>query len=324
MATMDNDQYGRGLIALLGASVLGTAVNVFFAALAQGLNPFAQTLFMVMVSMMVFGLARRSGRQVWSREIVWSVVGLNVSAAGTYILFIVGLKYLEPAIGTALQAGVTPLVAIVLTAVMPRGIAVGRWEVLGGTVILTGGVFLAWTSWSGQSGIDGVSTAHSVLGLFAVCVAGVSEVFLAVYAKKLTNAGWDNSGVLVHRFYLTFVVCLGWSLANPEVWRPLARKSTLLLVVCLAGTGVLLTTQLGLRRVQPLVVVTMTNLNPILTYLIQAFDARLTASFASLLGVSVMVTGTALVLSRQYTANRSAPACQRDRQTRHADVRAAP
>ncbi|MYW01355.1 hypothetical protein [Streptomyces sp. SID3343] len=306
--TTEGADYGRGVASLGLASMLGAAVNVAFGNIAQTVNPFVLTLFMVGVSSIVFGVANRGRRPILNPAAWRAVIGLNVASAGVYIFLVVGLKYLEPAVGTALQAGATPLMTIVVTGFVAQRRAAGISQWAGGTVVLAGSGLLVWVSCTGHSGLGTVDSRSTAIGIGAVLVSGLSTVFLTLCAKRLIQIGWRDSAVLAHRFYFTIVCCAALSIGVRADWSAAADRSGYLILFSVLGSGVVLLLQIGIRKVAPFVVLAMTNLNPLITYTIQLFDHRLSTSLDTLYGIAVILTGLAWIILTQRRTTHPAPA----------------
>ena len=303
---MENEvNYSKGVASLGLASVLGATTNVAFASIVQDVHPVVLTLFMVVVSSIVFGVANRGRRPPMNKAAWRAIIGLNFASAGVYIFLIIGLKNLEPAIGAALQAGTTPLITIAVMSVMARRMTASRAERAGGMIVLAGSALLMWVSFSGRSGLGSAGPGAVTIGIVAVLISGLSTVFLTLCSKRLTQLGWSNPAVLAHRFYVTITCCAAISLNANMNWAAVADVSGYLTTVCVAGTGVLLLLQIGIRNVAPFVVLTMTNLNPLITYVVQMFDDRLTVSLNSLVGIAVIFSGLLWVVYTQYRAQQT-------------------
>lgn len=299
--------YPRGVASLGLGSVLGASTNVVFSHVAQAVNPFVVTLCMVTVSAIVFGVVNRGRRPLLNRDTWRAAIGLNVASAGAYVCLVVGLKYLEPAVGTALQAGAAPLMTILVTSLLARRFTAGPAEWCGGAVILAGSGLLMWVSFTGRSALGSADTGGTAIGVAAVLVSGLAMVFLTLCAKRLTQLGWSNSAVLAHRFYFTIACCTGLSIGVDANWSALVDSAGYLLPFCVIGSGVLLLLQIGIRNVAPFVVMAMTNLNSLLTYVLQLFDSRLHLSLSTLYGIAVVLAGLLWIVVTQRRGPRHPP-----------------
>ncbi|WNG14282.1 DMT family transporter [Cystobacter fuscus] len=300
--------YPIGIGSLALASTFIASANVAFARMVQHVPPVLLTLVAFTLSALVFGGLNRGRLPRLDKEAFRNILGLNIASACVFIFLYTALKYLEPSIASALQAGTTPVSAILIL-----GATTGRWEVKvaewgGSLVILSGCILLAWVSFTGRSGLGGGDTLGIVMGLVSVVISGVSTVFLTLCARRLTELGWSNLNILGHRFYVTIIasvlLCLGMGI-NP---RELALDWRYVLPFCFVGVTVpLLFLQIGIRHVAPFVVVVMTNLNPILTFVIQLLDDRIALSFYTLAGVLLVLSGVLWVVHTKAKESRTAP-----------------
>jgi drug/metabolite transporter (DMT)-like permease len=301
--------YGRGVASLASASVFIAAANVVFGSVVQDVTPIALTLIAFTIAAVVFALLNRGRRPPLDPESWRNIVGLNFASAGVFIFLYTGLKYLEPAIASALQAGATPLFTILVLSLIARRWVAGPAEWTGGLVIVAGSALLAWVSLAGRSGLRTEDTLRSGLGIAAVLASGLSTVFLTLCVKRLTQLGWPNLTVLAHRFYVTVVGCALLTLGVETDWGAVRAKSAYIVSFSVLGVALpLLLLQVGIRNVAPFVVLAMTNLNPILTYVIQLADSRLVVSLYTLAGVVVVLAGVLWVIWSQSKATRPAPA----------------
>lgn len=310
--------YVVGVGALALASVFIAASNVVFSNITQTLSPVLVAFVAFAVTGTVFGIVNR-GRMPPSpgREAILCLAGLNVASAGVFVFLYVGLKHLEPAIASALQAGTTPLATIVIVAALSsaglkslRSVPAVEWLASGG--ILAGCAVLAWASFAGRSGLGQLDAGTVVIGLLAVFISGISTVFLTLFTKRLTQLGWSTLNILGHRFYVT-VIATGfvWFLSEGRLhgWGELAELWPVVVLAALLGVTVpVFFLQIGIRNVAPFVVLVMTNLNPVLTYLLQMLDPRVGVSWITLTGVFCIVAGVLTVIGAKSRPGGSLPA----------------
>jgi drug/metabolite transporter (DMT)-like permease len=298
--------YARGVASLAMAAVFIGGTNVVFGSVVQDIPPVMLTFVAFTISTVIFGVVNRGRCPALDRVALRNIIGLNFASAGVFLFLYTGLKYLEPAIASALQAGATPLFTVVVLGLLQRHWELRPAELAGAATILTGSVALAWVSFSGRSALSTQGHLGTVLGIAAVLASGLSTVFLTLCAKRLTQLGWSNLNILGHRCYVTVLGCGLLSLGvRPEDWQALAGSSAVLALFAVLGITIpLLLLQVGIRHVAPFVVLAMTNLNPILTYLLQLFDRRLSTSPYTLVGILVVLGGVLWVIYSQAWLTR--------------------
>lgn len=304
----ESGDYGRGVGALAAASLFIAGTNVVFGSVVQQIQPIVLTFLAFTVSAVLFGVANRGRVPSLDRAALGAIVGLNFASAGVFLFLYTGLKYLEPAIASALQAGATPLFTLVVLGLLDRARRFTGAELAGAGAILLGSVALSWVSFSGRSGLTALSVGHVVLGIAAVTASGLSTVFLTLCSRKLTRLGWSNLNILGHRCYVTVVGCGLLSLQVEQDWSAVGDEAVLICLFAVLGlTLPLFLLQVGIRHVPPFVVLAMTNLNPILTYLLQLFDQRLVTSPYTLGGVVIVLCGVLWVIYSQSRPTRPGP-----------------
>ena len=304
--TEEPGHFGRGVGSLAAASLFIGSTNVVFGNVVQHIQPIVLTFLAFTISALIFGVVNRGRLPTPDRAALGAIVGLNFASAGGFLFLYTGLRYLEPAIASALQAGATPLFTIVVLVLLDRTRRVRGAELAGAGSILLGSVLLAWVSFSGRSGLATLPVGNVVLGIAAVTASGLSTVFLTLCSRKLTRLGWSNRNILGHRCYVTVIGCGLFSLQAGQDWSAVGDSAGVIGLFAVLGLTIpLLLLQIGIRNVPPFVVLAMTNLNPILTYALQLFDQRLSASLYTLCGIVIVLGGVLWVI---YSQSRPVPA----------------
>lgn len=228
-------------------------------------------------------LSRRSvGQKAWG-----PIILLNASTALTFLSFFYALKLIEPAIVGAVDIGIGPVLAVMLTFVMtgerPSLIrAVVCIGVLAGCGILA----LAAVSGSGFASIG----ENAWLGLAASVVAGVGAVLITMASKTLITRGWKFESVLAHRFYLIIPISLVMTISTglPAIEWSIYLVAALLAVTVIGVLAPLYLLQVGIGRCDAYtVMVTMAAL-PVLTFIIEGFSPLYAWSWLTAAGIGVI------------------------------------
>jgi drug/metabolite transporter (DMT)-like permease len=208
---------------------------------------------------------------------------LNASTALTFLTFFYALKLIEPAIVGAVEIGVGPVLAVIITfARTGQKPSVQRIAVCAGVLAGCGVLALAAVKGSGFASIG----ENAWLGLLASLAADIGAVLITMASKALLNRGWKFESVLAHRFYLiipiSFVMTLGSGLPAIE-W-----SVYLLAVTMIAVLAPLYLLQVGIERCDAYtVMVTMAAL-PILTFIIEGFPPLYAWSWLTAAGIGVV------------------------------------
>lgn len=277
-----------GIAQVAAFVVLGTANAVYSGNLLQDLHPFTFLFWSFLATSAVFLglLARRQGLAAWrvGRESIRPLVVLNVTSALNWIGYFYALRFIEPAVVSSIMGGVGPLVTIGLERLV-RHRRLSQGAATAAIGILAGAAVLAWGSLSGRSGLADSSATAAAVGLTSAVFGGLSMALTTIAVKQLGERGWSSSAILAHRFYLLVLIALCLALGGAELM-PDGREQWTGIAVATAF-GVILPIwllQRGIIASQPFRVAALLATAPALTYLFQAFDARIEWSAASGIG----------------------------------------
>ncbi|WP_017619822.1 EamA family transporter [Nocardiopsis gilva] len=169
-------------------------------------------------------------------------------------------------------------------------------------------MLLGWVSATGNSGFQAPDRFGSLLGLLAVLGSGLCMALLTWFARRLVDLGWSNRNILAHRNYATIVGCGLLSLTVPVDWSAVGEQAWLIVAFGAIGLALPLgLLQVGVRHAAPFVVLAMTNCNPVLTYLIQLFDPRVSPSPYTLAGIAIVFIGVIAAITPSGGNRDSAP-----------------
>ncbi|CAM3726024.1 DMT family transporter [Nocardiopsis rhodophaea] len=303
-----HSHHARGVAALAGASAFIATSNVVFGGVVQTVPPFVLALLTFTVAAAIFGVANRGPQPSMNGPAWRAVVGLNLASAGVFVLLYTGLEYLEPALASALQTGASPVFGLLLAGLVGRHWSRSRREWVSAATIIVGSVLLGWVSASGNSGFQAPDRFGTLLGLLAVLGSGLCMALLTWFARRLVDLGWSNRHILAHRNYATIVGCGLLSLTVPVDWGAVGDQAWLIVAFGAVGLALPLgLLQAGVRHAAPFVVLAMTNCNPVLTYLIQLFDPRVSPSPYTLVGIAVVFIGVIAAVTPSGGNRDSAP-----------------
>ena len=233
-------------------------------------------------------------------DLAWApLLLLNASTALTFISFFYALKLIEPAIVGAVEIGIGPVLAVLITFAL-TGERPAPVRVLVCLGILAGCGVLAVAALQG-SGFASFGL-NAWLGLLASVAAGIGAVLITMASKALLERRWAFGAVLAHRFYLILPVSLAMSLGIDLAaieWT--GSLVAILLAVSVVGVlAPLYLLQVGIGRCDPYtVMVTMAAL-PVLTFLIEGLSPVYAWSWLTAVGLAIVTGFLALdVLARR-------------------------
>lgn len=242
------------------------------------------------------------------RDVVW----VNVTSAAGWLSYFYALKTLEPSIVQTFFAGIGPITVITLEGLgihLARSVPIRPLEKLfhAGillSLLLTSGVVLA-----GLSGMPSQSIAERGLGVGLAFMSGMSMSFKDLICKRMNERGVSPEKILSVRFIGVVVFGLiavaflqdsrmnAWS-ADAIVYLSLASMLLIIAPVYLL--------QVGIALIPPITTRVILALGPVLVFLMQTLEGRVTYSSYSLL--CIVMYSTFAVLSNLIRNWKRTPA----------------
>lgn len=308
LSTIPNSFYG--ILSLLIASISISAVNVLLGGMAQSVSPFITTFLAFFLAGFFFIFLNKGlyPPTVDKRAII-AIATINITSASTFICLYFAISLIEPSVACAVQAGITPIIATALKYYKSKK-NIKALEACGALLIFTGCIYLAFTSFHGESGIGKIDINDVALGFLCVITSGISMMLLAYHSKYLSLNCWTTLNILGHRFYATFFVGILWLyfVEGPSnVKAAVEQKGVSELIMLISALGLtlpLLLIQTGIKLVSPFLVLVMTNLNPVITFAFQSFDPRISFSYSSAFGILMVFLGILSVLGSGFFTSK--------------------
>lgn len=295
-------------IAYVAAFLLMANANAVFSGnLLQSLHPIILLFWSFLVTSVFFntGLLLGSGRRALAidRPSAGALSIINATSALNWIGYYYALRFIEPAIVSALMGGLGPLSTIALERIV-RGRQLPARTYVAGSGILLGAALLAWASLSGLSGLKGISLSDSVIGLTAATIGGGSQALNTIAAKQLGDRGWTATRIMAHRFYLLIAVAALLAATGPGFWVDTAGQAGGVAIATVLGViAPLWLLARGILLSEPFTVAALLSLAPIVTYIFQGFDNRIHWSVASAGGCAIVAAFTVYSTRMKYRGN---------------------
>lgn len=294
----------RGLVPLVAYAALTAAMDVYAGNRFQTVSPASIAAVSFTLTMLFFvAVEGRRGRfrllgefRVHRRDLV----AINVTTAVTWLATLYALDYLEPAIVNVLGLALGPVITILAGPVLRRSSKVLATEVVVSIGICGLLAALMWISFTGRSGLSGVTPRDAVIGLGLTLMCAIGSSVNIIYMKRLNDAGCDRGTVLAGRFFLMSAVA--WVLVALQGQPDLVSAFVPGAVVALIGLGLpIYLLQVGITRTEPITTSLVISLSPLFAFTLQLADARLRLSLFTLggiVGVVVLVAAGAVVRGR--------------------------
>ncbi len=283
------------LLAVLLQACGQVAYGTYLTALPSPLFVFGS--FLLATAFFLFVSGRGARFPAWKPLLL-----LNASTALTFLSFFYALKVVEPAIASAINVGVGPLFAVLITLGM-TGVRPTGQRLMICLGILAGCAVLAVSATQGDGGGTASATAAG-WGVLASIATGCGAVLITVASKALLDRGWKSGAVLAHRFYLILPVSLALALATSDFFAIDWSVRLLLTAGAVATFGVIVPLyllQVGIRRTDPYtVMVTMASM-PLITFAIQGLSPAYAWTWLTAVGLSIITAFIIIDLIRGRT-----------------------
>ncbi len=301
-----------GIFYVAAFVVMANANAVFSGNLLQSLHlvPFLFWGFLAASLFFMMQLAITQGVHALAigKSSFLTLFTVNTTGAFNWFCYFYALKFIEPAVATAILVGIGPLATIGLERVI-RWRKLPPYSYFGAAGILFGTALLAWASLSGFSGLREIHISHALIGLLAATIGGVAQAMNVVAVKRLGDKGWSASQIMAHRFYLLILAAMVLGLTGPGLSVEGESQIVRLAIATFLGIVIpLWMLQRGILYSEPFTVVALLSLGPVLTYAFQGFDGRIAWSTTSALGCSIVAVFTCYILwikSKQDKAGES-------------------
>jgi len=275
-----------GLMALVLSALLTSMSQVFYAKQVQEVPTFLFTGISFFMTAIYFSFFARKQKQAnrWKGNIK-DVVKLNVASVVAFMGFYFALKYVESAIVSALEMGIGPLFVLVLAVFAKESIPKAQWVIATGTLIAC--IILIVAVVSGKSAVQMDITWPVILALIASVGCGVGAVLCTMYSKRLSEAGWTASMILANRYY--GIILLSFFATFDIFFKYFSGNISWIIAVTAVGVMLpMYLLQIGIQYCSSLIVMMSLCFVPIFTFFFQMFDARLSSSPVSLIGISLL------------------------------------
>lgn len=291
----------QGLVWCFTFVVLEAAQAVFFGGVFQRMDAF-------LTGSLVFGLTTAGAMSwTWLRDPGQishalanrdALIGMNVSAAGGWITYLVAIQLVEPAVAFTIFSGMVPLATLVAACfgVPEASPARNRFEVFGYVVLAAGLVALVAITLAGLSGFVRGGVGVAVAGISLAALSGGLIAWMLFYCHRLDRAGVGPVAQFGLRFLLYLVLSLGGVAlgldAKGEV--PAGDLALAVLVGLLVMAFPIYAVQKAVTLVSPLTIGAVTALGPLFVFGFQVVEGRVAYAQATLLGLGIYFIGAAV------------------------------
>ncbi|MEW6055800.1 MAG: EamA family transporter [Bdellovibrionota bacterium] len=310
-----NNTVVSGILCVLFYNLLSATKGVYLGSLLQRFDPILLLFASFSVVTLFFstiGFIKRGSDSAGKGEAAISigkhkfdVVMVNFLTASAWITFFYALKNLEPAVGSALANALIPISTLLLGLLLRTAAAPKHLEVVSALGVLIGVYLLVDAVWAGKSGLSEMSSERTQLGLLMGILCGVSMAANNLFSKRLNTKGWSARQILAVRFYA--LIILSVCMLKGSDFLGLMNVEAIVNVLVISFFGIIIplySFQLGVQKLEPMIVSLTLATVPLFVFGVQLFDQRVRFSPHSLVGIAVILVFTMLgVLSRFKSIN---------------------
>lgn len=301
-----------GLICCLSFVLLEAFQAVYLGALFQEVDSF-------LVGALVFGISAagsvvatllfRRAELTAALNSIKVIAGLNFLAAVTWTTYFIAIQLIEPAVVFALFSGMVPLgTALAATMGVREAFSFGgNLDRLGNGLILVSLLLLAGTTVAGMSGFVRGDISVALLGVVLSAISGFCTALLILYSVRLNRRGVGPLAQFGLRFVLYTMLCvLAFSVGVDDKAVPISLSE--LWVIVAIGLIVIALPLYLLQKAVPLLpartIAAMTALGPVMVFMMQLMEGRVSYAPATLVGLLVYVGGAFIAAIGVYRSGK--------------------
>ncbi len=293
------DKRLQGLSWCMVFVILDAIQAVYFGGILQEVDGFllGGLVFGLSASACIFWSAVFRPEQFrFARLNLAAVIGLNVTAAGGWLFYLLAVQMIEPAVSFTIFAGSVPLVTIaaayfgVPEAEAPRN----RQEFIGNAILAFGLLTLAAITLLGLSGFVRGDIIAAATGLIFSLIAGVLITGMLLYGQRLDRVGLDPVTQFGLRFPLFILLCAVGVVLGVDGKGPI--KIDELFVPVAVGLVVLAfpiyAVQKAISLTTSLTIAALAGTAPLFVFLFQILEGRVALSFYTTIGLCICFLGS--------------------------------
>lgn len=276
----------QGILLIFSFNILSGVQAVYLSGMLQKADVFSTLILTFLLVSLYFYVAQSISKKplVETRWKDW--IGVNLTTAGSWLGFFIALKYIEPAISSALANSIGPLVTILITVFILKTDKLSAPQMVTALGVMASMIFMINSTFSGNSAMGHIDRDDAILGVVMSFVCGVSMALNTLASKSLNQKGVTPGKIMSKRFLLLIGIAFVLSDKPVLVYTATTFYWEILMIAVIGNIIPLYCLQLGIKKSDPLIVSFSLVAAPIIYLFIQMFNSRLTFSMESLIGTS--------------------------------------
>lgn len=290
-----------GLFWALAFVVLESVQFVFFGNVFQRISTVAFGAIVLGITTLAFvgwSAIRRPEQLGRALSMPRHLIAINLAATCSWLMFLMAVQLIEPAVAYTLGAGAMPLMAwIAFRLRVPEGEAMrNRSEAAGVIVILFALLWLSAVTIAGYSGFVRGGQSSAIAGTLLALAEGALFTWLLIFCQRIDRAGVGPGTVFGLRFPLYVVTAAALATAGFDAKPPLTWSELVMIVVIGLFLVVppLFALQKAVSLVSTLTISAMTALGPFVIFSLQMIEGRVAYSTPTLVGLGIFFVGAIL------------------------------
>jgi drug/metabolite transporter (DMT)-like permease len=302
----------QGLLWCFTFVILEAIQAVFFGGLFQRMDSF-------LVGGLIFGMstlgglawvyARRRSQLTLALKHWQALLGLNVTAALSWIAYLLAIQLIEPAVAFAIFSGTLPLTGLAAAWLKVPYATPARSsvEVWGNLLIGVGVTALSVTTVAGLSGFVRGDVLVALFGIVLAVASGVISMAMLLFCYRMNHVGVEP----LAQFSLRFPLYIVLSFAGYAVGLDHKEAVPFSDIAFAVGIGLVImafplyAVQKAVALVPPITIGAVTALGPLFVFALQFVEDRVDYAPATLLGLFVYFAGA--LLATYGSARRGGP-----------------
>ena len=290
-----------GLIWALAFVVLESIQFVFFGNIFQRVSTVAFGAMVLGITTVIFvgwSAVRRPVQLRRAFGLPRHVIAINLAATASWLMFLLAVQMIEPAVAYTLGAGAMPLMAWAAHRLrVPEGEALrNRAEAAGIGIILLAMVWLSVVTMAGLSGFVRGGQGAAIVGTVLALAEGALFTWLLIFCQRIDRAGVGPGTVFGLRFPLYVLTATALATAGFDAKPPVpgAEMAVLVSIGLLLIVPPLFALQKAVALISTLTISAITALGPFVIFVLQIFEGRVEYSTPTLIGLGIFFVGAIL------------------------------
>ncbi|MEM7464929.1 MAG: DMT family transporter [Pseudomonadota bacterium] len=224
-----------------------------------------------------------------------SLIGLNVTAAGAWLTYLIALQLVEPAIAFTLFSGILPIAAVAsrrfgFREALPVR---NRLEAVGHIILILGMLVLAVGTLAGYSGFVRGGFLAAFAGLSLAIASGVFITGMLLYGGRLDSGGVRPLAQFGLRFPLYVILALIGYWMGIDAKDPITSRDILILLTIgsLLLAFPIYAVQKAVSLTSTLTITAIAAAGPLVVFVLQMVEGRVDYSAATAFGLAIYFIG---------------------------------